>query len=1311
MAGEARLALSLDADRWLDGSVVGGAVAGVPLPDLTVSADGSVLSVDTDTAPAADGAGSAVEARLDLLDQEWTVAVRDLELPSAGRLALTASGTGVQGPGAQGTAELELAGPDGGTVLGSASLRSDALHLTATGTVRDATVDVDVRRDQGAWSGQVDVRSLPTPAGVLSVSGEVRGEGALPDTALDVQLDGPVNVAGSAAIADTPTTGPTLTVELDAGLPGAGTVAISGQAWPSLDLRIAGDAEVGDAEVGDAEAGELATNDVATAHLTAPSWNGDQPWRLTGATTLDVPGVTVQLEGRGGVPHLRLVPTALPGATSDDALVAALPAAAPLEALATIRRDGLTAEGEGRLAGTVAWSPVSNANVNDVTYRAPAGDLVLNGTVRDGVADLTGRFRPASTSGLPAELIAGSLGRSLTGEGLTLSLQGGLDDATLRIDDASDAPDPLAVQATWSGDDRTVGLTLSGGGATADLTLAPDVGLTGTADLRDLALRLPGGLVAALSGDLVATGMAVEGRLELDGAGRATLDGRIGLSDLLPAAYRATDPGDASRAAASGTEASIRISELDVSSLPGVSRLAPRATGGIAAVIELRGSRVLAQLTVPDLRAGGRAVPLRIEGAGDLGAGGTGVGFSGAWAGSPIQGTADLERLQLLWTLERFPIQAPIEARVGPLDVEAEATGVLRLEIPWRAPGSGSVRIATERVRLERSGIVTTGTFAADVQAGRLTVNAAFEGDGRWEAHGTIAQDELDFELRADQADATPLLGLVPSLARLNVEALGDLTVDAQGTIASPRITARTQDLELALAGARYRLTDTDVALDGADLSVNALISGVQPVGGQLRVAGDGRLRLDPWRLEDAGLSVDGDLNVPLIGEVTDLTGVVRANAEGRPYLDVTGRIGAPLRVEGTLWPLDLRASGQTLSLRAPSLLLDDSTSDVDLRLRYDELFHLSGRVEVRDGRFVLGIRPPAGPAPEDGTGRRSALSRFVFDDLALVGRRLSFSENFGSALFDADLSLAGSAAAPRLSGAATAQRGTFRFSGRDFTIDRAVARFEPSRGAYPVLEVEAVATFDKRDVLASAARGVTFEQPTGATFEVRLTFEAEVLPTPGEPRPFRLDLDPVLTSNAVVSIPAGEGLSAGARSLSEAELLSLVALGRLDLSGELAGGGVAGGVARSALDSAVDLLILAELQSALSEALGLDVVEIRTSTLSSVLAGDDDPFGVSLRLGGYVGEGLFASYEVGRFADANGDDALSNTLALTYELGPVAFDLATRLDFADVAAVQPTPELTAGLRYQLTPFLAIEGGASLSTPESEARFGITLRW
>jgi hypothetical protein len=489
---------------------------------------------------------------------------------------------------------------------------------------------------------------------------------------------------------------------------------------------------------------------------------------------------------------------------------------------------------------------------------------------------------------------------------------------------------------------------------------------------------------------------------------------------------------------------------------------------------------------------------------------------------------------------------------------------------------------------------------------------------------------------------------------------------------------------------------------------VDGLLRGVAPVGGALRLRGDGRLRLDPWRLEDAAIALRGDLSVPLIGTVDEVDGAITADAQGRPRLDLTATLGTPLTVEGTLWPLDVAARAEGATLRVPTLLLDESVADLALDLSYDDRFHVTGRVDARRGRFALGIRPP--PDPEATDEPSSALERVVLD-LDLSGRRLSFNENVGSAEFEADLALTGTAATPRLSGEARAQRGTFRFSGRDFEITRGVARFEPSRGVYPSLDVVAVATFRKADVLSGTVSGVSFEQPPGSTFDVRLSFDAEVIPTPGEARPFRLALDPVLTSAAVVSVPAGDGRSGGTRPLTEAELLSLVALGRLDLSGELATGDVAGGVARSAIDSAVDLLVLSELQDALTQALGVDLVQIRTSPLSGVLGGDDDPFGVSLRLGGYVDEGLFASYEVGRFAEAGGGNGLRNTLALTYELGPVAFDLATRVDVAAAGQPTPEPELTAGLRYQLTPFLAIETGASLSTPESAARFGVTLRW
>ncbi|MEX2502973.1 MAG: translocation/assembly module TamB domain-containing protein, partial [Trueperaceae bacterium] len=570
-----------------------------------------------------------------------------------------------------------------------------------------------------------------------------------------------------------------------------------------------------------------------------------------------------------------------------------------------------------------------------------------------------------------------------------------------------------------------------------------------------------------------------------------------------------------------------------------------------------------------------------------------------------------------------------------------------------------------------------------------------------------------DFVLEADQANATPLLGLVPVLADLGAGAEGDLLIEASGTLSAPRIVARTDGLDLALAGARYRLEATEATLTGPDLSVRAELTGVEPVGGRLVVEGDGALRLDPWRLEDAAVALRGDVNVPLVGEITDLDGVIDADPDGLPRLTAEGRLGEPLSLTGTLWPLDLRARGTGLDLRMPTFLLERTRADVDLRMRFDDAFALGGSVTAREGRFALGIRPrPAAGAVRDGTSTPSpGLSRFVFDDLTIAGRRLAFSESVGSAEFDVDLRLTGTAATPRLSGQANATRGTFRFAGRDFQVTEGVARFEPSRGVWPNLTVAAALRFDKATVLASALPGTRFEVPPGSTFQVRLSFDAEVIPTPVQTTPFRLDVDPVLESDAVVSLPVDTGFTTGARSLTEAELLSLVTLGRLDLSEQLAGaGGIATGVARTALDSAVDLLVLAELQNALSQALGLDLVQIRTSTLSSVIAGGgDDPFGVSLRLGGYLDEGLFASFELGRYADAS--EALSNTFALTYELGPLALDLSTRVGFRSATDLQPVPQVAAGIRYQLTPALAIEGSTSLSTEEGDARFGVTLRW
>jgi len=152
--------------------------------------------------------------------------------------------------------------------------------------------------------------------------------------------------------------------------------------------------------------------------------------------------------------------------------------------------------------------------------------------------------------------------------------------------------------------------------------------------------------------------------------------------------------------------------------------------------------------------------------------------------------------------------------------------------------------------------------------------------------------------------------------------------------------------------------------------------------------------------------------------------------------------------------------------------------------------------------------------------------------------------------------------------------------------------------------------------------------------------------------------------------------------------------------------------VAQGALDTAVDLLVVSGLESALREALGLDVVEIRTSAVSSLLEEGGQPFGVSVRVGGYLNPELFASYRIGTYDGGDPSFGLTNEVLLRYALGPLDLDLIGRLDFPTAGTLAaPRPEIGVLLGYQFTPYLGIDGGVTLGTQRSRLEFGVTLRW
>jgi hypothetical protein len=204
-----------------------------------------------------------------------------------------------------------------------------------------------------------------------------------------------------------------------------------------------------------------------------------------------------------------------------------------------------------------------------------------------------------------------------------------------------------------------------------------------------------------------------------------------------------------------------------------------------------------------------------------------------------------------------------------------------------------------------------------------------------------------------------------------------------------------------------------------------------------------------------------------------------------------------------------------------------------------------------------------------------------------------------------------------------------------------------------------------------------------------------------------RLRLTPTLSSNALVQeVNGAVGTSTGARPLSEAELVTLLTVGRLEL--DTAAGGLAGSVAQSALDTALDLVILNELQNVLAEALGVDLFEIRTTPLSSLLEGDGDSFGVSLRLGTYVSDDVFASFRISRVGDAEGF-SLSNEFSLSYDLSPLRLNLTGGINLFE--GMYAVPEFSASLGYAVTPLTSVEANLGLSSTRQSFGFGLGIRW
>ncbi len=1216
--------------------------------------------------------GSNLQGRLSL-SGEWQLGSLALEVwPGA---SLVASGAGnLQG----GSLNASLAGrlldqPVTGT-LGT-SLGTDGLALEAELELLTGRATMAARHAESGWQGQVELTGL-SYAG-LSVAGSGTIHGSLLDPTVELQTDASLmglQGRGSLAIGSG-------LLDFHQTLSGGGLegpVVLQGSISPEPELRITGP-------------------DGRSFRLNQARAGTEQP-------LLERPLVASgSLDLQGSAAHLALL-------AAGEGDTASITIGLPL-------LDGLSVNGEMRLAslrefleqldqgvqlsgrmdtfGSLHLSVLAGSmELDGFGISTPVGIVEASGSIGlSGDSRLSGSFTP--TAGWLRDLPA--LAGNTTIPFALLSSAG-----IIRFVSSSSLGDVDAAYQLSSGSGSLTGLLRSGGGnASLSLSWSQAGGLSGQLSSEGLVLfELPGGPPGLLNTDLTMTSGRVSGSAELSvGSGRVTLSGTWGLADLLPVAVATRNQR--------GGNVELRVGSFELSELPAVARYAPALSGGVTAVVQFRDGVLAGNLVASGLNAAGSPLPMEAIISGSL----SRVEIGATVTGSPMSLTLENGVLAGLLEMRRFPLHTLAEALAGPLDATAEVTGVARFSLPLGDLADSEVRVATEQVRFERSGVVTSGNVSLELRSGVLEVSeASFSGAGYWEAGGVLRADELDFSLQAVDADFGPMLGLIPTLNQLGVAAAGTISLEARGSLADPQITFDTQALDFTLAGIAYRLEDVLLSLRSSELTVSAELLAHDTIQGRMSLSGSGGVSLSPLAFQDARFGFGGSLVLPFIGPLEDIRGAIYSadGTLGAPLLTtVEANLGNTISVSGSLAPLDLHVSGQDLQVDLPSIFLVGTRLNTDLNLRYDQGFVLSGGITIVESELTLNRGTGGGVSLGGSLG-----DDFRFDSVRIEApARLRLAESFGTGELSGGITVSGTLSEPVLAGRAEALRGTFQFGGRDFELQEAIALFDPTRGLYPEIQLTATTSID-RNRLLPAASNLRLVAPTEGQATVTLSFAGTI--EPDDTAGVRLNLDPVLSSNVLVQPSSAGGFTTAARPLTEEELLALITLGRTEFASIGGESGLAPTVAQGALETAVDMLILSELQRALGEALGLELVEIRSSAISNLLSGGngaDQQFGISLRFGGYVSEDVFATYRVSAFDDPEGLYAFSNELGIRYALGPVILNLAGSLNLPEAPDSAAVAQLSLAVLYEINPVTSLEAAFDLSSEEQQFRFGVTWRW
>lgn len=760
----------------------------------------------------------------------------------------------------------------------------------------------------------------------------------------------------------------------------------------------------------------------------------------------------------------------------------------------------------------------------------------------------------------------------------------------------------------------------------------------------------------------------------------------------------------------SASTAEVIVQQVPINAVPFLPNL-PRVSGAFSGTIFLRGGTLNGQLIIPELVLGSDPIytELQIHGAHGR------IDTTLHALSSSISASFENDTVRAAAHLEQFPLHEITQAIAGVRSHEIYATGYARVEYPLNNPAGAYARVATEAVSItNEDGLRGSVDISAVLENERIEVHTFdVTGLGSWRGEGVLSAEELDFSLTVDNAELDALLALVPALRPFDPGISGSFTATARGSVSSPRITFTAPDLALRVADSKYEALGTNLQITPSGVSFTSEVTGSEPLSGRLAVTGTGEVGTGLFDLTGVQLTLAGDLAIPTVGVIDDIAGTITAATGGAPLIELSGYLGNRLDVRGTLAPLDVTLTGDNVRLSLPVLMVQDTRLHPNVRVFMDGGgLTLSGSILADFLTLDPGLRAQHLQQSEE-TGTHNPFAGVRLAGLRLVvPQRLSFVNSLASIEGAADISLHGELQNLEVEGSATALRGSIRFSGRDFELVETAVTFNRTTGIYPHVRIVARTHIEKSRI-TSARSDIAFTAPLGGpTFAIDLVIAGDVTPAPLEAGGFTFDIVPQLSSDAVLEITSDNGVRT-THTFSNDELLTLAVLGRLDLASSVAGSGNLGSVlAQGVIDSALDVLIVSELERVLKAELGIDLLELRTSSLAALTSAGAEPFGVSLKVGGYLDHGLFATYQISTLDRGNYGPVLMNQFGLQYDVGPVVFDVAARVYSPNnITLFETVPEIGLSVRYDISEQLSATGAIDLSAQRFAVRFGTTFVW